>query len=208
MSSFSLPSPSSRPLVQDFSHDSTESSSKSYAPISISQLQQIHSQLSSQHNSPSAASPSAHVQSNQNGQQQQQPSESELQSILDGIMANASSPVGGGGLVDAGNSVDLASMLGMSHTGQLAAQAAAAFSAHQQQGEDTATALQRLQQLQQLQHFQSQFIQQQVSLPCRRQDKTNPHGASSSKKSASFFPFHARALGLWSLIYSLFLPSA
>ncbi|KAL7413800.1 hypothetical protein BDY24DRAFT_414929 [Mrakia frigida] len=150
------------------------SPSTDYPPMSIAQLQQLHSQISQQ-SSPSGGppSPSVHLAGPQHP-----PSESDLQSILDGLMTT-NSPRTQQGLVDAGN-MDLGSLMGqlagMANNGgggalqQQQQEGPSAFASpspqppqlQQAQGESTATALQRLQQLQQLQQYQSQFIQQQL----------------------------------------------
>ena len=162
-----------------FNQDPTSSPTTTvdYPPMTISQLQQLHSQIQQQSSPSGSASPSVHV----GGPAPPPPSEAELQSILDGLMNNSSNTNSPQGLVDAGN-MDLGSLMGqLAGMGQNGAghhqhqnqqqEGPSAFASpappppQLQQGhnESTATALQRLQQLQQLQQYQSQFIQQQVS---------------------------------------------
>ena len=183
----------------------SESSQVSYAAMTIPQLQQLHQQIVASSNpstpanshspasgvSPAGPSSSSHTHGHQ---QPGAPSETDLQAILDSMLAQ--SPTQQNGTVANGvpTGMDIGSLMG-----QLAGmgQGGANQLHQQQQGppsfpssplahqDPTATALQRLQQLQQLQHYQSQFIQQQVSPPLRPNRGGTPRGGAASMGTQS-----------------------
>lgn len=136
--------------------------------------------------SPASVSPAGPSSLSHGHQQPAGPSESDLQAILDSMLVQSpqqqqqqqqqnqggASPtnVGLGGM-DIGSLMGQLAGMGQGGGGQLHQHHAPPPSSFPrsplghppQQQDETATALQRLQQLQQLQHYQSQFIQQQVS---------------------------------------------